>query len=129
MTSVVTARSFVPAFCSVTGLPWPIYCRGGNIERVESAGLPMGMFPEADYDEVTFNPRRGDVFVFFTDGITDASNAGGEMLGRTRLEEVVARHCDGSAEQIVTAIFAAVADHTAGQEPFDDETVVAIKVR
>ncbi len=112
-----------------SGLPWPIYCRGGRLERIESAGLPMGIFPEADYDEVTFHPRRADVFVFFTDGIVDASNAGGEMFGRTRLEEVVARNCDASAERIVNSIFDAVAAHASGAEPFDDETVVALKVR
>jgi sigma-B regulation protein RsbU (phosphoserine phosphatase) len=111
-----------------SGLPRPMYCHGGRVEVVDATGLPVGMFPAADYDEVTFNARRGDLFVFFSDGIVDAGNAEGQAFGRTRLEDIVARHCDRSADDVVTAIFAAVREHAGGTAPFDDETVLALKV-
>lgn len=112
-----------------SGLPRPIYCHHGRVERVEATGLPMGLFPVADYDEVTYHGHPGDVFVFFSDGIVDARNRAGDLFGRPRVEQVVARSCDRSADDIVTAVFAAVEKHVAGTEPYDDETVVAIKVR
>ncbi len=111
-----------------SGLPQPIYCRQGVVEKVEAAGLPMGLFPEAEYDEVTFHPQAGDVFVFFSDGITDAGNPTGQMFGRGRLEEAVAANCHRDAEDIVNAIFRAVADHTGSAETFDDQTVVALRI-
>jgi sigma-B regulation protein RsbU (phosphoserine phosphatase) len=89
----------------------------------------MGLFENAEYDEVTYNTHQGDVFVFFSDGIVDATDAQGQMFGRTRLETVVGANCDRSAEHIVNAIFDAVLQHASGVNPFDDQTVVAIKVR
>ncbi|HET8667117.1 MAG TPA: GAF domain-containing protein [Terriglobales bacterium] len=112
-----------------SGLPRPIYCHNGLVETVEAAGLPIGLFPNPEYDEVTYHAHEGDLFVFFSDGIVDASNIYGHMLGRSAIERVVAANCDGSAADVVDAIFAMVANHRAGVDPFDDETVVALKVR
>jgi sigma-B regulation protein RsbU (phosphoserine phosphatase) len=112
-----------------SGLPRAIYCREGRVDAVRAEGLPMGLFPDAKYDEVVLRPRPGDLFVFFSDGITDASNAEGAMFGRTLLEQVVSENCARPAEEIVDAIFDEVARHAAGAEPFDDQTVVALKVR
>jgi phosphoserine phosphatase RsbU/P len=114
---------------SNSGLPRPIYCRDGLIETVQATGLPMGMFPEAEYDEVTYHPHPGDLFVFFTDGILDATNTAGEMFGRTRVEKLVSANCHASAQQVVNAIFEAVSGHACGMSAFDDQTVVAIKIR
>ncbi|MFB3815216.1 MAG: GAF domain-containing protein [Terriglobales bacterium] len=112
-----------------SGLPRPIYCRNGAIERVETAGLPMGLFPDAEYEEVAFRPSSGDLLVLFSDGIIDASAAEGEMFGRDRLQDVVTDHCRRSTEEVVNAIFEAVEAHVGSAERFDDETVVALKVR
>ena len=112
-----------------SGLPRPIYCRNGKVERIDAMGLPMGMFDHADYDEVTYHASPGDVFVFFSDGILDAQNSAGEMFGRTRLEKVVAQNCGKSANELVDAIFRASSKHAAGEEAFDDRTVVAMKVK
>jgi len=71
----------------------------------------------------------GDVFVFFSDGITDAVNAAGLQFGRGRLEEVVKKHCKGSAESIITALEKSVRAFAGATRPFDDETVVILKVK
>jgi len=111
-----------------SGLPPPIYCHRGRAERMQITGLPLGLFETAEYDEVTLRARRGDLFVFFSDGITEAHNHGGELFGGKRLERVVEANCGGSAGEVVAAIFRAVAEFTAGEEPYDDQTVVALKV-
>lgn len=114
---------------SNSGLPRPIYCREGIIEDVPLAGLPMGLFAEAEYDEFAYLAQPGDMFVFFTDGIIDATNSQGQMFGRHKVQEIVARNCSGSAKHVVDAIFDAVAEHAAGVDAFDDQTVVAVKIR
>ncbi len=114
---------------SNSGLPRPIYCRDGKIEMVQLAGLPMGFFADVEYDEVSYSAIPGELFVFFTDGIVDATNAAGRMFGRQNVEQVVAANCNGSAKEIVNAIFDAVAQHAAGVNAFDDQTVVALKIR
>ena len=112
-----------------SGLPRPIHVQDGKIEVIEATGLPLGLFDEADYDEFSFKAKPGDIFVFFSDGILDARNRQGEMFGRERVEEIVASCATKSADCVVNNIFKAVAAHEAGTTPFDDQTVVAIKVK
>jgi len=115
---------------SNSGLPRPVYLHGGKreIEVIEATGLPLGLFDEAEYDEFEFRMKPGDMFVFFSDGILDARNRKGELFGRSRVEKIVAGCTVDSAASVVDAIFKAVAEHSAGVETFDDQTVVAIRV-
>ena len=110
-----------------SGLPRPIYLHGGKNEVIEATGLPLGLFDEADYEEFKFRMKPGELFVFFSDGILDARNRKGEMFGRGRVEHLVAESGGKSASEVVDSIFKAVADHSAGVETFDDQTVVAIR--
>jgi len=112
-----------------SGLPRPIHVQDGKIEVIEATGLPLGLFDEADYDEFSFKANPGDLFVFFSDGILDARNRQGEMFGRKRVEDIVATCATQSVDCVVNNIFKAVAKHEAGTTPFDDQTVVAIKVK
>ncbi|MBZ5628674.1 MAG: GAF domain-containing protein [Acidobacteriia bacterium] len=111
-----------------SGLPRPLYCHHGRVERVDSVGLPLGLFDNPEYDEVAYQANPGDVFVFFSDGVTDAQNRKGDMFGGTRLVKVIEANCDRRADDLVTAIFAAVGEFTAGENPYDDQTVVVLKV-
>ncbi len=112
-----------------SGLPRPLYVHDGKIEVIEATGLPLGLFDDAEYDEFTFKAKPGDMFVFFSDGILDARNRAGDMFGRGRVEQVIAGCAEISADCVVTSLFKAVTEHAAGEEAFDDETVVAIKVK
>jgi sigma-B regulation protein RsbU (phosphoserine phosphatase) len=112
-----------------SGNPRPIYCHEGHAHMLEAAGLPLGMFEEVSHDEVTIHAQAGDVFAFFSDGIVDASNSNDEAFGRSRVEHVIAKHADGSAREIVDAIFKATEEFAAGAEVFDDQTVVVLKVK
>ena len=112
-----------------SGLPRPIYCHDGKIEIIEATGLPLGLFDDADYDEFSFRAKPGDMFVFFSDGILDATNKAEELFGRERVGEIVAANSNASADEMVELIFQAVAEHASGVEAFDDQTVVAIRVK
>jgi len=112
-----------------SGLPRPIFVHGGKNEVIEATGLPLGLFDEADYDEFTFRMKPGDMFVFFSDGILDARNRQGQLFGRGRVEKIVAECAGKSADCVVESLFKAAAEHSAGVETFDDQTVVAIRVR
>ena len=114
---------------SNSGLPRPVYCHKGKTQLIEATGLPLGLFDDAEYDEFTFQAEPDDVFVFFSDGILDATNKAGDLFGRTRLENIIAECAESSAESMVKSIFKAAAEHASGVETFDDETVVAIKVK
>ncbi len=112
-----------------SGLPRPLYCHDGKIEVIEATGLPLGLFDDAEYDEFTFQAKPGDMFVFFSDGILDARNKAGDMFGRHRTEAIIAGCVDNTPDCVVKALFKAVTEHAGGEDAFDDETVVAIKVK
>jgi sigma-B regulation protein RsbU (phosphoserine phosphatase) len=112
-----------------SGLPQPIHYHLGKIETVQATGLPIGLFNHATYDELNLHGHPGDVFLFFSDGILDATRLDGEMFGRHRLERIAWEKAGGSAEELVDAVFTAVSRHAEGVEAFDDQTIVAIKVK
>jgi sigma-B regulation protein RsbU (phosphoserine phosphatase) len=112
-----------------SGLPRPLFCHDGRIEVIEATGLPLGLFDDAEYDELEFKASPGDMFVFFSDGILDARNHAGDLFARKEVENIITCSKELPAQTVVDTIFQAVADHASGVEPFDDQTVVVIKVR
>jgi sigma-B regulation protein RsbU (phosphoserine phosphatase) len=111
------------------GAVQPIFCRGGEVTTLRAEGLPLGMFPEAEYEEFSVSAQPGDAFVFISDGITDAENAQGEMYGTDRMTQILCGHRHLPAIQIADAIFADVGEFQAGQPRFDDETILVLRVR
>ena len=112
-----------------SGLPRPIHYHAGKIEAIQATGLPIGLFNNATYDELNLHGHPGDVFLFFSDGILDATSSKGELFGRHRLEKIVRDKARRSAEELVDTIFTAVSAHAEGVEAFDDQTIVALKVK
>ncbi len=112
-----------------SGLPRPVFVHDGKNKVIEATGLPLGLFDDADYDEFRFQMKPGDMFVFFSDGILDARNRRGELFGRGRVEKIIAECAGKSANCVVDSLFKAAAEHSAGVETFDDQTVVAIMVK
>ena len=103
---------------------------GFSVTTIQAEGFPLGLFPNAEYEELTIPAKTGDVLVFFSDGIVDAENADGEMFGTERLTAVLREHpsaCN-SAQATVDAILAAVSAFQAGTAHFDDETLVVLRV-
>lgn len=112
-----------------SGLPAPLRISDGRAEEIPVAGIPLGLFSTADYEERNLRTRPGDVFLFLTDGITDATSFKGSMYGRGRLEKVAIKNAHRSADEIAEAIFSAVNDHAKGVDAFDDLTIVVLKVK
>jgi phosphoserine phosphatase RsbU/P len=110
------------------GATQPIFCRDGEIEIVRAEGFPLGMFPVAKYEEFSLATQPGDSIIFFSDGIPDAQNAGGEMFGDTMLLKVISENMHKSAAQIASALLDEVTKFQGDVERFDDETVVVLKV-
>ena len=90
----------------------------GATEWLPPAGTSLGMVPTMDYPERVVSLACGDILVMYTDGITEASDPAGQEFSRRGLEAVVLTNCTATAEQILTAIVAAVRQHTgiAGDE-------------
>jgi sigma-B regulation protein RsbU (phosphoserine phosphatase) len=112
-----------------SGLPRPVLVHDGKNTVIEATGLPLGLFDDVSYDEFRFKMKPGDMFVCFSDGILDARNRRGDLFGRRRVETIIEECAGKSADCVVNSLFNAAAEHSAGVETFDDQTVVAIKVK
>ena len=113
---------------SNSGLPYPIRCSGEDCGQIELPGVPLGSFSGVTYDEASVPLRLGDVFVFCTDGIFEASSQDGAEFGARRLCEIVKANHKGTAREIVDAIFDAVMAFRGGAPQVDDMTAVAVKI-
>jgi len=109
------------------GLPHPIYVRNGQAFSLPVAGLPLGLFEDAEYEEHILPCGVGDLVVFYTDGVTDALNDHTEDFGPERLQNIISMHAGESANRVVSAIFVVVASYAKNTEAFDDQTVVAVR--
>ncbi|MFQ5491322.1 MAG: PP2C family protein-serine/threonine phosphatase [Phycisphaerae bacterium] len=91
------------------------------------AGLPLGI-AEQQYEESTHSLKVGDQMVFYTDGITEATDPGGEMFGTERLDATLA--CGGmDAAGLIADVLGGVHEFTRGEPAHDDRTVLVAKVR
>lgn len=100
----------------------------GSIERVPSTGLPIGLFPGQGYVTKEIALHEGDLLFFYTDGAVEAENETGEMFGAERLEALlVAAHNDG-VDAVLERAESAVRAFRGNAEPFDDATMMAMRV-
>jgi len=103
-------------------------CGDGSVHALEEiGGPPLGLFDELEYDQTTLELRPGDILAFYTDGITEAMDAGSTQFGVDRLDEVL-RRCDLGAKAMVAGVIEAVDRFTNDQPPEDDRTLLLAKL-
>jgi sigma-B regulation protein RsbU (phosphoserine phosphatase) len=106
-------------------LIWRNASRG--VETVPTTGTWLGIVDDlaGKLSDRTVEIAEGDAVLFFSDGITEAMNAEGEMFGQDRLASILQRHGHLEAEQIVLAVLAEVEAFQA--QPADDITLLVLK--
>jgi sigma-B regulation protein RsbU (phosphoserine phosphatase) len=112
-----------------SGAVQPILCRKAQSSTVQAEGFPLGLFPNAEYEELSVSAEPGDLLIFISDGILDAENTQNEMYGQERLSAVLCSHHDQAPKQIADAVLADVSRFQGEQDRFDDETIIVLKVR
>ncbi|MGB6932922.1 MAG: SpoIIE family protein phosphatase [Acidobacteriaceae bacterium] len=106
----------------------PLYIRAKGVEPIQATGIPLGMFPDVEYEEFTLSTQPGDMLVFYSDGMIDAENDQDEMFDMERLTAVLEKHRHCSASTMVANILKEVSEFQGNVEHFDDETVIALRV-
>jgi hypothetical protein len=96
--------------------------------RGMALGLEMGKVFDAVLEEQEMALASGEVLVFYTDGFTEAMDAGGREFGEERLVASLARHRARSAQAIIEGIVGDVTTFTAGHAQHDDMTMVVVRV-
>ena len=97
--------------------------------QVRGAHLPLGMAEDVEYGETTVRLKKGDMLVFYTDGVPEAMNNSNEMFGFERFEAIVKQSSVTlSSKEIAVTIVEKVKEFTGPTKQHDDMTVVVVKV-
>ncbi len=107
----------------------------GRVQMHTPAGLVLGFKLEsvaARFEQIleehTIALHDGDVFIFYTDGVTEAMNATSDLFGEERLVEVLSQSGAQCAATISQRIQEEVAAFVDGADPHDDMTMVVVRV-
>jgi len=122
------AGSRLLTYCNAGHLPPLVLSGDGNVRRLETSGTVVGLFDDVAYDESAIGMQPGDIFVAYSDGITEPENEFGEF-GEERLIELILQHRDQPLARISDIVTTAVADWIAGGEQPDDVTLVLARAR
>ncbi len=106
----------------------PLVLADGKARFLESTGVPLGLFPEVTHETRCAMLEPGTLLVLYSDGITEARNARGELYGVDRLVNLVARSADQDTAGLVEKILGDVREFTGGVPVEDDQTLVLLKV-
>ena len=115
-------------YCNAGHLPPILLSADGRITRLDTSGTVAGLFDGATYDESTISMEPGDLFVAYSDGVTEPENDSGEF-GEERLIALIQENRDLPLSRIGKVVTDAVTEWIGSAEQPDDVTVVLARAR
>jgi sigma-B regulation protein RsbU (phosphoserine phosphatase) len=109
-------------------LPPVILGEDGSARRLDQGGTVVGLFDRRNYEESSVALRRGEIFLAYSDGVTEPENDFGEF-GESRLIDLVWRNRDLALARISEIVTASVDDWIGANEQPDDITLVLARGR
>ena len=100
-----------------------------TITMLPIGGRALGWEVDNPVQEHPVQLQAGDMVIYYTDGLTEAENAGGEQYGVDRLKKVILTNSQQPAQLIMNRIVEDVERFCAGTPPFDDMTVMIVRYR
>ena len=90
--------------------------------------LPLGIIASDQYKETAVPFSPGDVFFFYTDGLTESTNTEQEMYGEERLEKYILQHYDLPVDLFLEHLNDELHTYTGSNLLFDDFSCIALKI-
>jgi len=112
----------------LAGHPPPLLLRaGGRVESLEAAGLPLGLFCDAEFSARRASLMPGDTLFLYTDGLTESLDQHGRDYGQERLLRVLGEAAGTAPRDLIAAVMKDARAHRAGGRPTDDVTLMAVR--
>jgi sigma-B regulation protein RsbU (phosphoserine phosphatase) len=119
------------------------FCRAGHVPVLVSekgkidfykttglgVGLEKGVIFEKTLIEEELQLKSGQVYTFFSDGITEGMNENEELFGEERLAEVLKNNSDTASSQIMNSVWNELRTYCGKTEQYDDQTMVIVKIK
>jgi phosphoserine phosphatase RsbU/P len=102
---------------------------GGETEKLEVGGLPLGIDGAAVYDTAAIELKSGDALIFYTDGVVEAFDENGQEFGNSRWIEAIRALPDWSAAESLQFLMKCVDDFVGLTRQSDDITCLVIRTK
>jgi serine phosphatase RsbU (regulator of sigma subunit) len=99
----------------------------GNIEELPSNNMIVGAFQFASYDAADLELKPGDVLLAYSDGLTEAENPQGEMLGEEGVKKVILAEAPAGSQELEQKLLSTIQNFTAGRSLTDDITLIIVE--
>jgi sigma-B regulation protein RsbU (phosphoserine phosphatase) len=112
------------------GHNWPLWLHvaSGEFQALAARGIVLGIFENIELEEREIEVTPGDLLIFYTDGVTEAMNAEGELFGEERLRAAVTTAApEASAQRVLEAVMDAINAFTGDTSQSDDFTLLVFK--
>ncbi|HEY0551126.1 MAG TPA: fused response regulator/phosphatase [Verrucomicrobiae bacterium] len=110
------------------GHPAAVLVRNGRAELLPTdSGMAAGIMAGLAAQSQCVQLQSGDLVILYTDGVTEAFNAGDELFGDTRLLNALTCESRHNAAETTAALLRAVRDHAAGHPQSDDIAILTLK--
>ncbi len=106
---------------------WVFRALTGKIEWLVSDHCVLGLFDHASYQSRAFHLCKGDILVVYSDGLPDAQNERGEMLGEESLLKIIRQEAPSGSQALKQKLLEAVGNFTGGIPQTDDITLVVVE--
>jgi sigma-B regulation protein RsbU (phosphoserine phosphatase) len=111
------------------GHPKPILIKAdGEMQFLGKGGMPVGLWPEMEFDTIEVPFHSGDRLVLYSDGVTECMNAEGELFGEDRLLAGLQGARGQSLEEMLKRLECLLVRWRGGPNFADDVTVLALKL-
>lgn len=98
-----------------------------SIHDLSDHNMALGILADFPYPTREISLDKGDLVLIYTDGVTEAANASGELFGEARLRQLVHELESASAREAVDTLSDRISAFTGAEPQSDDITVVALK--
>ncbi|EIC29131.1 PAS domain S-box protein [Methylomicrobium album] len=113
------------------GHPPPLLCRQRHQTcfPLDAEGLIVGVTEQVAFEEKCLPLEPGDIILFYTDGLIEAENDGGDFFGIQRVENLLLEHCRDDPEALIDAFLARLQQFCRTDSFKDDITLMVFKCR
>lgn len=112
------------------GSPKPLHYvrKTVQINELKGPNFPLGTVERDSFQEHTVQFSPGDLFIFYSDGITETKSPQNELFGLERLKEILLRNSELDCDNLMHTIKREVVNF-AGKDVFDDDvSLIVVKI-
>lgn len=116
---------------ATAGMPPALHFKreSNSVERITLKGLPLGSNVQYPYQNKCMQIDSGDILLMMSDGLIELFDSEKNMLGLTKVEDVLANADGMSASDILNQLTQLMNTWSGGKEPHDDITIMVLKMQ